>query len=181
MRTNMRFVVCAVLLALALWMVRLGEAAGPATEQRKADAVFASQIDSCTTIQTVVTITQNATVPSPYYPDGWVRTAWVSVLEANTCSNTQLLNASGQLSATTGLEIDRKLDSAQFSGTVLAYDGVGQAEGTLAVTVSWTGTGPTNRQIWRTVSRGADGNLTLDGFGLSVRSTTTDAVLTITK
>lgn len=180
MKTNMRFAVCAVLLALALWMVRMAEAAGPAVERRQASAVF-TQADGCTSVQTVVTITQNAVVPSPYYPDGWVRTAWVSVLEQNVCTATQLLNASGQLSATTGLEIDRKLDGAQFSGTVLAYDGVAQVEGTLAVAVTWTGTGQANRQIWRTVSRPADGNLTLDGFGLSLRSTTTDAAITITK
>jgi hypothetical protein len=180
MRQLTRWWMCAVLLTMALLMIRQAQAEPPGMEQRKAEAVWLLS-EECHSVQIVVTLTQNETVASPYYPDGWVRTAWVSVLETNPCTNTQLLNAAGQLETQTGLAIDRKLESAVFAGTVLTWDGVTQTEGVVNVNTSWTGTGPLNRQVWRTVSRGATAQLDLSGFGLTLSAQTADAQLSITK
>jgi hypothetical protein len=180
MRQTMRWWMCAVLLGMALLMIRQTQAQPPGMEQRKAEAVWVLS-EECHMVQTVVTVTQVQTVPSPYYPDGWVRTAWVSVLETNPCTQTQLLNAAGQLQTQSGLEIYRKLESATFSGTVPVWDGVTQSEGTVSVAVDWTGTGQVSRQVWRTLSRTASAQLNLSGLGLTLNQTTQDAQLSITK
>lgn len=157
-----------------------------AMERRQAEAVWVQDGvggDGCRQVQVTVVITQNQTVPRPDYPDGWVRSAWVTLLEQDRCTQSQMVNAAGQLDVRSGggLEVDRKLGNATFAGTVLSWDGVRQAEGVISVSVDWVGVGPLSRQAGRTISRRARAAITLSGFGITLRQTVEDAQISISK
>jgi len=163
-------------MTLASW----GFSAGGA-ENRTAEALF-REVNGCVTTQTLITAIQNETPVNAQYPDGWARAAWVTVEQDDTCAGVQLLNAAGQLTATTEqLAIDRKLADAVVSGFITVWDGISQTQGQIAVVVNWVGLGAIDRSVWRTVQRRAEAILTADGFGLQLRNFTQQATIKITK
>jgi len=148
-------------------------------EVRTAEATFI-EVSQCTVTQTLITLVQAQTRITTEYPDGWQRSALITVQVDDTCAGVQLLNAAGQFIATNDLAIDRKLAYAEFTGLVAVWDGISQAEGQLNVSVTFDGTGPPSR-TGHTLSRAADATLAADGMGVSLRNTTHAAVLSIAK
>jgi hypothetical protein len=139
-----------IVLAMALLALVLPTTAWAADvfkfKGQSADAFFASVDASGCIVTNVFVFASDDAIHNPPGSGNSSSATSLYISQYNSCTNTQLLGASGYATLADPDFQVQKLDSATLNATVNVFDFVSNTSFNVSISLAWTATGPTSRQ-----------------------------------